>query len=369
MGHPDAEVGSLTGQQLGVRPMRWASGKTGGKTMWIAVATLCIALACDAARGQEAPETVQQKIVANTNLVVLPVTVKDWSGNLVAGLTAADFRVFEDGVEQTIAVFGAESMPLSIVVLVDDDLKAQDARAMAPSLRAIPAGMSTDDEAMICRFDLELYPGNGFAQNDGRLLAELQGAQEASKERPPVFVPWKSSPSDHPRGIGEPPMIEAPINLGSRPTKALDDAVYAAAEFLRARGRERRKIVLIVSDGINGPAFNKHKYEEVVGELLAGNVSVFSVAVGGTSYHKKFVRLKDYASESGGNIYYAREERTMEQLYARITEEARHEYTLAYEPRGVAGGADYHEVKVSVRRAGMEVKTREGYYEDKRAKE
>ena len=164
-------------------------------------------------------------------------------------------------------------------------------------------------------------------------------------------------------------MIEAPVNLGSRPTKALDDAVYAAAEFLKARGRERRKIVLLVSDGINGPEFNKHKYEEVVGELLAGNVSVFSVGVGGTSYHERFARLRDYASESGGDVYYAREERMMEQLYARITEEARHEYTLAYEPRGALGGVKYHEVKVKVRREGMVVNTREGYYEDQRTKE
>jgi VWFA-related protein len=336
------------------------------KTMWAAglVAGLasCAAVLGNAnAQESSEAERARQKIVANTNLVVLPVTVKDARGNLVAGLTAGDFRIYDDEEEQTISVFDAEGQPLSLVVLIDDDLRADDAREMAPSLRAILAGLSVSDEARICRFDLEFYAGEEFTGNDQRLLAELKDAQEASKERPPVFVPWKISPSTHTRSPGEPAIVP-PGDPGGRPTKALEDAVYAAAELLKERGRERRKIMLIVSDGINGPEFNKHKYEETVSELLAGNVSVFSVAVGRTSFHKQFARLRDYANESGGDIYYGRKGAEMEQLYSRITEEARHEYVLAYEPRGNDPGAKYHQVKVSVMRKGMTVKTREGYY-------
>lgn len=314
-------------------------------------------------RAQQAPETVQHKIITQTDMVVLPVTVKDRNGNLVPGLTAADFHIFEDGVEQTLFLFSAESTPLSIVVLVDDDLKPSDAHEMAPSLRSILAGISAGDEAMVCRFDLEFYPCEPFTTDEGRLLAELKDAQEASKERPPVFVPWQGSPSDHPRGVGEPPMMQAPISMGSRPTKALDDAVYAAAEFLNARGRERRKLILIVSDGINGPEFNEHSYDDTVGKLLSANVSVFSVAVGGVSFKKRFARLRDYARGSGGDIYYACDQRMMEQFYSRITEEARHEYTLAYEPRFNTSRTKYHQLNVTVAREGMLAKTREGYYE------
>src|SRR5262245_19462391 len=53
------------------------------------------------------------KITVNSNLVILPVTVKDRSGNLVPDLRRDEFRVFEDNVEQNIDVFTAEAFPLS----------------------------------------------------------------------------------------------------------------------------------------------------------------------------------------------------------------------------------------------------------------
>lgn len=52
----------------------------------------------------------QHKISIRSDLVVLPVTVKDGNGNLVAGLQPRDFRVFDDGIEQIIDVFSLGSL-------------------------------------------------------------------------------------------------------------------------------------------------------------------------------------------------------------------------------------------------------------------
>ena len=59
----------------------------------------------------------QARITVNSNLVVLPVTVKDRSGEMIPDLTREDFRIFEDNVEQKIDVFSAEAFPLSMVIL------------------------------------------------------------------------------------------------------------------------------------------------------------------------------------------------------------------------------------------------------------
>src|SRR5215468_10206394 len=103
------------------------------------------------------PSDAQSKIRVNSELVVLPVTVKDRKGDLVPDLQQNEFRIFDDNIEQSIDVFTAEAFPLSLVVLIDDDLKAKDAEQMTASLRAIIGGISVYDEALICRFDLSFY--------------------------------------------------------------------------------------------------------------------------------------------------------------------------------------------------------------------
>jgi Ca-activated chloride channel homolog len=319
-----------------------------------------------AAQTQQLPQpTTQQseartKISVNSDLVVLPVTAKDRHGNVVPDLHREEFRIYDDNVEQSIDVFTAEAFPLSLVVLIDDDLKAMDAAQMAPTLRAITAGISPSDEALICRFDLAFYAAEGFTGDLNKLWADLKDAQDHSGPSTAGPVPFVSSPSSHPLGVGEPPPA-APTNFGSRPTKALDDAVHSAAELLHDRGTSRRKIILLISDGLNGPEFNRHTYPDTLEALLHDNISVYSLAIG-HSLKRKFSRLVNYANDSGGDIYYAVQSAAMERLYSRITEEARHEYTLAYVPHGNNRNASYHQVEVRTTREGVTIKTRQGYY-------
>jgi VWFA-related protein len=312
--------------------------------------------------GASAPSSDERsKIRINSNLVVLPVTVKDQFGELVPDLQQKDFRVFDGQIEQSLDLFIMEAFPLSLVVLIDDDLKSKDAAQMSPSLRAILGGISEHDEALICRFDLSFYPGDAFSADFDKLWSELKSAQEyAAPSKTPVTAPV-SSPSDHAPGIGE-PTPTAPVNSGHRPTKALDDAVHSAAELLRDRGLARRKIILVVSDGANGAAFNHHTYQDTIEALLRDNISVYSLAVGSTLTKHKFSRLINYADDTGGDVYYASTSAAMERLYSQITEQARHEYTLAYVPRGTDRSALYHKVEVRVSRPGVTVKTRPGYY-------
>ncbi len=329
-------------------------------------AELSSAQEISAAQTQQLPQPSTQqseartKISVNSDLVVLPVTAKDRHGNLVPDLHREEFRIYDDNVEQSIDVFTAEAFPLSLVVLIDDDLKAMDAAQMAPTLRAITAGISPSDEALICRFDLAFYRAEGFTGDLNKLWADLEDAQDHSGPSTAGPVPFVSSPSSHPLGVGEPPP-GAPTNFGSRPTKALDDAVHSAAELLHDRGTSRRKIILLISDGLNGPQFNRHTYSDTLGTLLHDNVSVYSLAVG-HSLKRKFSRLVNYANDSGGDIYYAVQSAAMERLYSRITEEARHEYTLAYVPHGNNRNASYHKVEVRTTREGVTIKTRQGYY-------
>jgi Ca-activated chloride channel family protein len=309
--------------------------------------------------------TGQGRIGISVNQVIVPVTVKDSEGRLVPDLSKDEFRIFEDNVEQRIAYFSNEAFPLSMVVLIDNDLKRKDAEEVAASLRSILAGMSTADEADICRFDQFFHAGKGFNANQDQLLTQLKRTELDTE---PAVAPPSPSMINGPTINGHAANSDAPnIQSGvalikGQSTKTLDDAVYSAAQLLKDRGFQRRKIIFLISDGENGIRVNTHSYKDTVKELLRYGVSVYSVAVSSAFFERRFSRLVDYAHDTGGDVYFAAKRSTMEELYSRVTEQARNQYTLAYSPTGTNRALDYHSIEVHVKREGLKVDAREGYY-------
>jgi len=353
------------------------------KTVWMAGGLLLAACATrldaqstgqgvpPATQEQGAPAPAQQggpaTIRIPVNQVIVPVTVKDRSGRLVPDLRRDEFRVFEDNVEQKIASFIAEPIAISMVVLIDNDLNARDARQVEQSLRAIVAGLSLNDEAWVCRFDQRFHPGKGFLSDQDKLLTELKRTRlDEEPSAGPSSAAIANSPSINGHSAtGDAPNMTGPnINIKGLPTKALDDAVYAAAQLLKDRDpdRQRRKIIFLISDGVNGPKFNVNNYDTVLKELLRYNIAVYGIGVGSAFFERRFERLSKYAHDTGGDVYYGLKSQAMEELYARVTEEARNQYTLAYAPSGTDRGLEYHSIEVRVRRAGLTILTREGYY-------
>ena len=316
---------------------------------------------------QQNPSDSQTTLKFSVNYVFLPVTVKDSEGRLVADLTRSEFRVFDDNVEQRLEFFSAEAFPLSVVVLLDNDLKTKDAEQVESSLSAILGGLSGNDEAFICRFDMNFHPGKGFTRDQDQLLTELHRTR-LSTDRPDVAGPDPGGPYSGPTingqsavSPGAPPVAASTVIIGEKSTKALDDAVYEASQLLKDRGRDRRKIIFLISDGENGKT-NHYTYDNTVKELLRYGVSVYSLGVGGGFYERKFSRLQSYAHDTGGDVFYAAKRNSLENLYSRVTEQARNQYTLGYNPRGNDKAKDYHSVEVRVRREGLSILTREGYY-------
>ena len=316
---------------------------------------------------QQNPTDSQSILKINVNYVFLPVTVKDGDGHLVPDLTRGEFRIFDDSVEQRLEFFSAEAFPLSVVVLLDNDLKTKDAEQVESSLSAILAGLSSNDEAFVCRFDSNFHPGKGFTRDQDKLLTELHRTR-LSTDRPDVAGPDPGGPYSGPTingqsavSPGAPPIAASTVIIGEKSTKALDDAVYEASQLLKDRGRDRRKMIFLISDGENGKT-NHYTYGNTVKELLRYSVSVYSLGVGGGFYERKFSRLQSYAHDTGGDVFYAAKRNSLESLYSRVTEQARNQYTLGYNPRGNDKAKDYHTVEVRVRREGLSILTREGYY-------
>jgi Ca-activated chloride channel homolog len=311
------------------------------------------------------PPKNQPTISTTTIEVVVPVTVKDRNGNLVADVKRDEFRVFEDGVEQSIRRLNTDVTPISMVVLIDNDLKFKDQQQVEPSLVSIVGGMGASDEAFICRFDQYFHEGKGFSKDQDRLITELRRTELASRtSAPPSGDPFNGPTINNAPAPGTDISTANPslLAIKGQPTKALDDAVYDAALLLKDRdSRKRRKIILLISDGQNGVKFNTNKYDVVREELLRQGITVYCVATGSSYFDRKFNRLVSYAHDTGGDIFYGVKEDTFSEFYSRITEEARNQYTLIYSPRGDSK-VDYHKIEVRVRREGLTVLARDGYY-------
>lgn len=308
----------------------------------------------------------QPGLVVRVNQVIVPVTVKDGSGRLVPDLRKDEFRILEDHVEQKIVYFSADAVPLSMVLLIDNDLNRKNARQVGESLDSVVAGLSTSDEALVCRFDQFFHQGHGFLNDQDKLLTELKRTRldEQPDAGPAGSVNDTPTINGHSATGDAPKVPETTLNIQAQSTKALDDAVYSAAQLLKDRDpeRKRRKIILLISDGVNNPKVNTNKYDSIMKDLLRYDIAVYGVGVGTAFFNRRFERLAKYAHDSGGDVYYGLKRQDMEELYSRVTEEARNQYTLAYNPTGTDRGAEYHSIEVRVKREGLTILTREGYY-------
>lgn len=307
------------------------------------------------------------RIIVRAYTVIVPVTVKDSRGQLVAGLQRDDFEIFADNVQQQIENFSADPMPLSAVVLLDNDLPSSAAKQVQKSLVAISAGFGHNDEVALVKYGK--YPSTvaDFTFSNDKLFTDLSRVDLGSHNSMVIADPTTAGPMANgkplPTGTG------IPLHGSQRyvPHDALNDALYASAGMLKSRGRDRRKMIFLISDGSNSD--NSHTFDETLHYLLSNDISVYSISVTrSVPFGRKFLQrglsdIDKYALDTGGDTFFSDKQRDLERLYSRVTEQARNQYTLTFSPHNVSVAKDYHSIEVRVDRPDLTIETRQGYYD------
>jgi len=319
----------------------------------------------------QAPTSVAETrptIRRRTDLVIVPVTVKDHAGRLVSDLDRSDFRAFADGVEQQIINFDSNPFPLSAVVLIDNDLSQKSVDQVQKSLVSIAAGFGPNDEVALVTYDEYPETVAGFSFNNDQLFTQLKRLEVGSHSTTIVADPTTAGPMINgqslPNGQGVPVHGSARYQNNS----ALDDAVFSAGQMLKARGRDRRKIIFLISDGSNSK-HNQHTFDETLHALLVADISVYSISVtrslpvGRSLLQHGTAEIDKYAADTGGDTFFATKQSDLERLYSDVTEQARNEYTLTFSPQDIHRDQDYHPIEIRVRRPGLSIRAREGYYQ------
>lgn len=317
---------------------------------------------------QQLPPRPRARIIVRAYTVIVPVTVKDSRGQLVAGLQKQNFQIFADNVQQQIENFSADAMPLSAVVLIDNDLPDRAATQVQKSLVAISAGFGRNDEVALVTYDKFPTTVSNFTFSNDKLFTQLKRLDLGSHTNMVIADPTTAGPVANGKAL--PTGTGIPLHGSQRYVErdALNDAVYASAEMLKSRGRDRRKIIFLISDGANS-SNNSHTFDETLHYLLSNDISVYSISVtrsvpfGRKILQRGLAEIGKYASDTGGDTYFSEKQRDLERLYSQVTEQARNQYTLTFAPHNVSVAKDYHSIEVRVDRPDLTIETRQGYYD------
>jgi Ca-activated chloride channel family protein len=290
----------------------------------------------------EQPQDLSRETIRiETDLVQLDVTVIDQNGQPVFDLTEADFTVYEDKVQQKIESVSREEVPISLGLVIDTSgsmrMKLQTVSEAASSLIK---QMQPKDEAFIAQFKVE----------------------------PELVVDFTGDKRELEDALGE---------LFTGGGTALLDAIIATSDYAQQRGKQRRKALVVITDGLEKNSSVKEK--EVLEAIKENEVQLYLVGFIDEEETKKETKglfdrspakkarelLNRLAEDSGGRSFFPQNVSEMPAIAAQIAKDLRTQYVISYYPSNEKRDGSFRKVQVVVNPRGnrkLIVRTRQGYY-------
>jgi len=311
------------------------------------------------------------KLQVNVNFVSVPVTIKDHEGHLVGGLLQKDFSILEDGVPQKITFFTSDPFPLSTALVIDVGLPETTLKKVSQTYSALTGAFGPFDNTAVYTYGNSATKQSDFG-NAQRLSIALNRIRDIQGNTPgPVQLggPFGSGPTNNGKPV-DPGRLQ--VNTPSRPNAVLNDAILMAAQDLSHQSRESRKIIFVVSNGREYGS--RASYEQVLKVLLTNNIAVYAIGVDSAAmpvYHelgKVHIPtqgytdiLPKYANATGGDVLNEMSRESIESAYQQITLQARNQYNLGYNTVQ-SPSSKYRDIEVRVKRPGLSVTAKHGYY-------
>src|SRR5262249_27705423 len=116
----------------------------------------------------------QKSLKVDVDLVLFNVSVNDANNRFVSGLTAENFQVFEDKVEQKIRYFSSDVAPVSLGIIFDISHSMQKKLEFAREAATTFLESGTpDDEYFLVEFASRANVAQGFTTDISRLRDRL----------------------------------------------------------------------------------------------------------------------------------------------------------------------------------------------------
>jgi Ca-activated chloride channel family protein len=296
------------------------------------------------------PDTSSLRL--NVDLVVLDAQVlQKKTSKIVGGLQKADFTLFEDNVKQDILQFSKDTLPLSVILLVDRGgcLDPFGDKVRSATIEALNR-LRPQDEVAVMAFATDTTLVKGF-----RLVRNATA--DALDRLPP-----------HDERAGH----------------CFNRAFYDAAHFMKEASNPAGRRVIIVITGITKtfdcpPPSSSETHDEVLesgavvcglipqtGEQRFENGIISSAASVAGMFKTPTSSLKQFTEETGGEIFIAKPD-VLDRAFETMVDHLRSRYTIGYVSSNTKRDGTYRKVKVQVspdvqkREGDLTVSTRRGY--------
>jgi len=285
-------------------------------------------------------------IKVETSLVSLNVSVFNSKSKMFVGsLTKEDFRVLEDNQDQTVTYFAATSVPFDLVLLVDLSGSTKDKRDLIKksTLRFIEAARPTDRLALVTFADV------------------------------PIVI--------SPLTLNRAELTASVANMGGAGGSHVWDAVkFALDDVLGPKTVERRRAVVLLSDGVDGAFMHagsgygsQKTFAELLEQVRQTDALIVPIYMDTEeNYGNAFMKgayenarrtLNLLAQESGGSYYQARKISDLEGVYEQVINDLGKVYSLGYKSTNSKRDSSWRWVQVSIiNRPELVARTRPGYY-------
>ena len=269
-------------------------------------------------------------------LVTVPVLVTTKDGQFIPNLKQDNFRVFEDGKQQSISDFKVEEAPITAVMLIE--FASTNYWLLSDTMQAsyiFASGLKKDDWVAVISYDMHPDIVVDFTQDKNAVMAGLNS----------MMMPGFSETN-------------------------LFDALYDTLDRLdRVEGH---KYIVLISTGID--TFSKLRLDEIYKKVkTTHDVTIFPISIGWimreycethgctglshgmASYGMQQIdwlqadnEMQTFAKLTGGRFYQPRFTGDMADAFKDIAGDIRHQYTIAYHPTNPKLDGTYRKLKVEV---------------------
>jgi Ca-activated chloride channel homolog len=298
------------------------------------------------------PENEKEEAVkVNTSLVTVPVIVSDRSNRYIPGLTQGDFRIFQDGSEQKIAIFSDQEAPMSVVLALDTSISTRAVIGeIKEAAKAFVRRLGSTDRCMILTFDFKI-----------RRLSDLTSDRKALDS------------------------AVKKAEAGKTPGTVLNDALYSSVDQT-LKNVEGRKAVIVLTDGKD--YLSDNRTSEMINRLAESDTVIYPIyfetevtsvsrtprlfgrfgrfgrgrANRGLDQANQRARafLQDIADRTGGRVFNP-EAQKLSEAFGQIADEMKRQYLVGFYPSEEVKAGAVHKVKVKVDRPDTIVRAKAEY--------